>query len=807
MVADVEQNAVVVEQRETLPGRLVLPATAPSGGLDASGRTAALQALRNFYRTGRTDTPQTPATLRLLPVPLYAFRDLTRFRGDYPVCLLEGAAAPEVRSLTALMDDLAEGVADDGEAGAEVRHHLLRLEAALRKEVAENGEGRLSVLWDRAAEKVLAGTGRPEKKEALGLHLRKARAALPGDGPVLTCAPDTPARLLRAAHEALSREQGEALRETTMTLAARLRDVLEVDFSKTDAAHGPDALKASVGRAYRDELDFDVLAHLLDDTPKGEPLPAARKARLQEVLDKLQTLTAALFEDEPPVTKTCAGAEERMAEVRQNYIGLLRARHIAWLELENQYREARHDVFFERYGWSDLTPEERTGCPVVVVYLDGATLESERCRLEALLDTGLPVKVLVSLGDLIGSAGATPDARASLGLATAVKGGRYVLQTSAASVEPLAAGFASGLHFEGAALFCVYTAADAVMPALHPYLRAAIVLDARALPAFTYDPAAGSDWAARFSLIVNPQPERLWPISEVAYEQSEGASGSLSLPYTYADLLASDHRFDAHFMDVPAARWMEEMMPLADFLEQPVEARMDAIPYLWMVNETGTLHRVVVTDTVVRAAQRVASQWRIIQEFGGIDNSYVRRLLAEERTRMAEEARREVEAVKQHYEEAMAQATGTLAREIVENIAAGMLNQAPAGSGTPPRPMAPVKPAVAAPAEAAAPPPKADAAPAEEPVVEEEEEALSMDEAYIETPRCTSCNECTVLNPLIFAYNNEKQAYIKDASAGPYRDIVAAAEKCPVRIIHPGKPLNPDESDLEALMKRAEPFL
>jgi hypothetical protein len=35
---------------------------------------------------------------------------------------------------------------------------------------------------------------------------------------------------------------------------------------------------------------------------------------------------------------------------------------------------------------------------------------------------------------------------------------------------------------------------------------------------------------------------------------------------------------------------------------------------------------------------------------------------------------------------------------------------------------------------------------------------------------------------------------------------VAAAEKCPAHCIHPGKPLNPDEPNLEELIQRAEPF-
>ena len=59
----------------------------------------------------------------------------------------------------------------------------------------------------------------------------------------------------------------------------------------------------------------------------------------------------------------------------------------------------------------------------------------------------------------------------------------------------------------------------------------------------------------------------------------------------------------------------------------------------------------------------------------------------------------------------------------------------------------------------------------------------------------------------LFAYNENKQAYIADPDAGSYADLVRAAEKCQVCIIHPGKPRNPDEAGLEELAKRAKPFL
>ena len=89
----------------------------------------------------------------------------------------------------------------------------------------------------------------------------------------------------------------------------------------------------------------------------------------------------------------------------------------------------------------------------------------------------------------------------------------------------------------------------------------------------------------------------------------------------------------------------------------------------------------------------------------------------------------------------------------------------------------------------------------------EPEAAPDPDTAYIETLRCSSCNECTLASPKMFAYDQNKQAYIADLKAGTYRQLVEAAESCQVSVIHPGKPWNPDEPGLDELIERARPFL
>ena len=74
---------------------------------------------------------------------------------------------------------------------------------------------------------------------------------------------------------------------------------------------------------------------------------------------------------------------------------------------------------------------------------------------------------------------------------------------------------------------------------------------------------------------------------------------------------------------------------------------------------------------------------------------------------------------------------------------------------------------------------------------------------WIDTDDCTSCDECTNLNPEIFQYNDAKKAVIQNSEGGPYADLVKAAEKCTARIIHPGLPKDAQSPEQQKWIKRA----
>ncbi len=241
------------------------------------------------------------------------------------------------------------------------------------------------------------------------------------------------------------------------------------------------------------------------------------------------------------------------------------------------------------------------------------------------------------------------------------------------------------------------------------------------------------------------------------------------MAFTFADFVFNDLRYSEHFADIPRGSWTADMIPVAEYLSLGDEEVGEMVPYVLMVDGENILHRLVVDDLVIRAARRCSEHWHSLQEQGGINNSHALALLAREREIWEREKEKEI--AKLRAELSRVGVAASIAPVPVEQQA--------------------VVPETAEP---------------EQDEVESAVAAPPSDEPYIETPRCTTCDECTDLNNRMFAYDENKQAYIVDVSAGTYRDLVEAAETCQVCIIHPGKPKNPDEDGLDELIKRAELF-
>lgn len=785
---------------------------------DAAGYDAgAVHAeLLDFFLYGRRGPRAVPGAgeNRPLPALLYPYRDVAAVRHDYPVCLVDDGV---VRPLTAIIDDLLERVGEEGEVGERRARHVLQLEAAMRRACTEPAQ--LTAVWDTAATSLLDSVAGDDKRELLRQSLSRARDALELDGELLPCAAGTPRRLFLAVVATAWDRKCAAWRDELESLVARAHNILAADESHSADKHSPEHLRDSVAG---EDLDFEAMSGLLKNSHVGEPLPEARRSRIARALDTI-TRVKPLFDgsatlldrsaklpfDLQPVRNVCKAARDRHAERMRVMVDFFKSIRIIELEVDNRYREKAHDRFFAQFEAAHLTAEELSYCPPVVVLLDGDFFESpDVAGLLDLLASGLPVRVFAEVDDLAGpgSEGGNPASipgwSAKLARMVAAIDGVHVTQASA-SLPMLVVGAATdGFEHDNSSLTVVYTGDVETHPGLARYLATASAVESRLFPAFVFDPGKGDTLAERMSVEGNPSVEREWPGDTFASRTEGGDERTAELEFTAADFVYTDIRFEGHFWCVPAEKWHEKMTPLHEYLRLQATDIEDRVPYITAVDNDAVVTRVIVTHHVVDMVRRVASAWHSTQESGGVDNSFARLAVEREKDRLADEKAQEIAEIEKKYAADLDRDLGDLTQEIVQRIAAQLLSQGlDAGAAfvapaTAPKPAKPAQP-VEAPAQGEA-----------EPAVEEEDEdeiVVSAD-PYIDTPLCTSCNECTKLNNRLFAYDDNKQAYIADADAGTFRDLVVAAEKCPVKIIHPGKPRDPSEQGLDELVKRAEPF-
>lgn len=571
-----------------------------------------------------------------------------------------------------------------------------------------------------------------------------------------------------------------------------------------------------------------------------------------------------LFQDAPSVA--IGIFEAHMRKMADGFAAIRRAK----LELAGEYDPAVHEPFFQQFDWRQFSDEELALCPpIFATGGDGAMMDIGFQNLSRLMASGKPIKVLVLdtqvysntggqactsgfLGQVSDMApyGASQhgkeETRKELALIAMAHRNVFVLQSSQAAPAHLLGGVLKGLQSKYPAVFVLHCPCppehglgDDQAPD-----AAKLAIEARALPLILYDPAAGESWAERLSLEGNPSPEERWPSYELKYVDEAGTPQTMELPVTVADWAATEARFRKHFRPVPPDTPEDSLIPFHLYLDLPAAEREGKQPFIYTMRDGRRLGRELVSQEMVRLALDRLSVWHLLQELAGIVVSDPARQRVEEQLQAS--FQQQLDRLRAEYEAKLADLKASYPAVIARRMAEALLRAgkanwsiadilmqarslppltaAAAGPAAPAAPAAPVggssgqplapaasaAPALggrgvsvagAAPADAGSGAPGAQAAAA----VAEASEALVV-EPYIESERCTSCDECINLNKRMFAYNEKKQAYIKDPRAGTFRELVLAAERCPAQIIHPGTPLNPKEKDLEKWLKRAERF-
>jgi uncharacterized Fe-S cluster protein YjdI len=730
-----------------------------------------LQAHIAFHLTGRMAKGEVAALAGndLQPALLAGYRNLAALRYDYPLVLVRDDKQP-VQSLTSVIDEAVKIAGAKGDIDR-LRKHAFCIEREIRKIAVEGSLGTFKTVWDAAVKRVAIDEPMDSAK--------RLRAAIKVDGDVVDCDQTTPVAAVRHAWQVGQDRKAKAFRAELTKLIAKLSDILNAEFVRSKEGQSAERLRASVGNVHQNTFNFNVLSKMLNDSAHDVPMPESRRQRVRGLLSVLraQRFYAVAGEANKEIGvetfsyafDKCSNAVAAYRERLPKMVEFAKAIAIARLETIGEYSETRHDAFFAEFGANGLDAGELALFPDYLICARAADLSAQDSELVLqAFAAGMPVKLLVQTDDLLEQSAISNDLIVSgvrnrqLTSAAIASGTTYVLQASASGLYRLREALARGLSFSGPALFSVFSGANGV--GLPAYLTAAAAAESRAFPAFIYDPSAGADWATRFSLAGNSQLEFDWPAQRFEYEDADQQLNTENLAFSVVEFVALDPRANKYFAKVPREKWSADLVPVSEFLARREKDLTDKVPCMLMVDRDNRLQKVIVNDKLVREARRCAEAWRSLQELGGVHNSHAAAAIERERKVLAEQAR--------------------------EATAAAPVAAAPVAAAQ----AAPAAPAAAVPAAAA---------PA---AVETAPEKVS-DDPYIETPRCSTCNECIQINDKMFGYDGNKQASIINPDAGTYAQLVEAAESCQVSIIHPGKPRNPKEPGLDELLKRAEPFL
>ncbi len=814
------------EPERSAGGVPFLPASA-----DASDEL--MSTLRHFH----LGEPGAKSTLgkvssEFLPVSLNNFRDVSKVRYDYPLCLFPAGTASGVlaKPLSRFLGDAVEGFAPASENARILKDNLAWIErelcSKLQGQEAPADAAPLVADAAKALQKQLALKG--EHVERLQDDLDQLIAAVEAGSQFLGYGRLASVYLLLHVARCKSAPRRAAFDLELSQLATGMKGLLAVEKSKTAASRKSTAVKQSIG-ASNNYFNTTAMSKMLNHSQGSASMPIARRKRIESALEVLEAyqsdpvlvravhaeklgetllIEAADFEsvsnaDPCSVAAAIFDAEaEKLAKV-------FAALRIARLESMDAYKPAIHDAWFKNFGWEGFSEEELLLVPTVVAIdnannIAGAGLSS----FSQLLSSGRPVQVLARVqahSNPAAAEGEDPFARyrVELGYLGISHRQAVVAQSSAARYEHLLEQYSLALDATRTGLHLVSTGVkSSEKGSLDPWFVASAALEGRAHPFFLINPDAGDDFASRMDFSGNPQAEHDWPNHNYSYIDADGNSVTSELSFTFADYALLIPALKDHFGVVAEGNSSDDLIPVAQWLVLPEDEANSKVPFIWGVDGKDVMQRLVISRALVIACRDRRNYWRTLQELAGVRSRYVE--LATQRA--SEEAQAaaaaELEAMREEQAEELERVRAETASEALGRLADALVGldlttAVPAVSSAPVAATA----APAAPAEeTASVAVEAEAAP------EEEEGEVSFDDPWIETILCTTCNDCINLNPLMFVYNDDKQAYIADATAGTFAQLVESAEFCPANCIHPGKPLNPDEADLDDLIKRAEAY-
>ena len=631
--------------------------------------------------------------------------------------------------------------------------------------------------------------------------LTAIEARMAGLGEDARLVPFGPRAVLHLANFAALRRAATARRAfaaTAQELAGLAAALLDLDRERRpDGVEPPERVERLGGFGGR-FVDPGRLAGVVGRRAAGQPLSDERRRRLAAARDALAGFdlrpatplwllpatesgvdpAADLAAEMRLVADPCEAAAVAWDESAEPVARLVRAARLVRLESADALDPERHLPWLDHLDWRAFEDGERALVrPILARVRCEDLIAGGLAAFSRLLLSSRPVQIVLLACDR-----GPVEETVHFEPAWFALGHRETFVQSGSPARPraLVAGLERALGGSRPALHVVDNPVAAAA-GLDPWLLASARVSGRAAPIFRYDPGAGASWARRLAFDENPEPEADWA--------REPLPGGEPAPFTFADAALADPAWRPGFA---LAGEEDDLVPLAEWLDLADEEAARRLPFVAAVDAAGSPRRCLVDHRVAAAARDRRAFWRSLQELTGVRSEHVDAAVARAREEERSRAARERAELEVAHQRELAELRSGADAEAVDRLV-GALFDLQGSAPTAPLP------------RAAAPPPATAGAvsPAAPPAAAPEAAAPEVEEAWVDTALCTSCDECTRRLPSVFAYNANKQAYVRDPRGASFRDIVAVAEVCTAKIIHPGTPWNPDEAGLAATLERA----
>lgn len=658
--------------------------------------------------------------------------------------------------------------------------------------------------------------------ETILLDKRNYSAFVSGDGACLGCGEKSVVHLFVATVEALMLQRVEKHLTYLTDLIERLEEHIQHEIVAEINVGDPATLANVLGAMGGGDVTLARIAEHVEQATGGEPIDQEWLRRVADMVSRLKTLKWKYTDGTTGRGRANAGIlnatgcssvwgstypfnpypfpwanhlfqdaaslamgvfEGHMAKMAEGF----KAIRMAELELDGGYDPDTHGEELRYFDWRHFTDEEWELCPpVVALGGDGAMYDIGFQNLSRVLMSGKPVKVLVLDTQVYSNTGGQAcssgfygqvsdmaqfgkaiqgkqEMRKEIGLIGMAHRTSYILQSTIAHSNHMIEGFIQGLKSRRPALFNLYTSCQPEHGIGDDMStnQARLVVESRAYPLFSYDPDRGQRPEECFNLEGNPAVGQEWPTYTLNYLEGSREK-TMELPMTFADFAITETRFRKHFRVAPPDTWNEQMVPLAEFLELSADEREGLFPFIWSVDRKQQLMRLLVAEPMVQSCEDRLHFWSMLRDIARVGDS------APSRADIEAEVRRDMSARLAGAIMQMASGEGAAG---AASLSQAIASDAPLSSGN-------GNGASTASGDYMAP--------------------------WIDTEECTACDECVKLNPNIFAYNENKKAFIKDPNGGPYQDLVKAAERCTAQVIHPGLPKDRTAKDVEKWIARGE---